>query len=54
MELLMAMLMMLIWQTTSYAIISQPNLPPDRAYTLSSYDQLVTSRYAELVMWGYP
>ena len=46
MGLLMAMLMMLIWQTTSYAIISQPALSPDRAYTLSSFGQLVTSRYA--------
>ena len=46
MEFLMAMLTILIWQTTSFVIISQVSLPENRAYTLSSYGQLVTSRYA--------
>jgi len=40
---LLAMLSMLFWQSTSYTIVSKPGQSGDRAHTLSSYGQLVTS-----------
>ena len=48
MTYLLWMMMMLFKLSTSYAIVSKLGQPRDRAYTLSKYNQLVTSRYVSI------